>query len=329
MKKMMMKSVLLVLFAGMANGVVAQSSDHSVNRDDSKNQVILKLDWGVFTPKYYNTADLKSIDIEGKDVIVKHKDGDDVYTNRVTDMSFIKAVKPASPTKEDLFGTWEVRGQEEDGEMSISYTFTENALTISEEGMTPIVCTYTFKDGILTYTYPATEWSEAETYVKKVLLLYDKSILVLKSQPSDYESDIEEAETFFKEGKTPNISGVNFDGKWFNYHAGHKDEVRLGIWINGNNFDFIIGAWAARMKGTYTFEHGILSLHPTEYYVGRGPDDAGYGWIDPATLESPKWVQVEQFDFPIQPVPTTFVFIPNGDEIYGWFANLPCLYYRQ
>lgn len=324
----MMKLALLFLFTGMVNGVVAQNTDHSVSRDESKNQVMLQLDWDVPTYKYYNTDDLESIDINGQDVIVKHKDGDDVYTNRVTDISFFKAVKPVAPTKADLIGKWELRAQEEESEESFSYTFTENELIIEEFG-TPLVCDYSFNDGILTYTTPATEWSEPETFSKQVLLLYDKTVLVLKNKAFGEDNELEQAETFFKAGKEPNTSDANLDGKWFCYHGESKDEVRLGFWFNGNNFDCVIGAWSARMTGTYTYEKGILYLHPTEFYTGRESGEWGYGRVDPATLECSSWKQVEAFDFPVQPVPKTFVFIVNGDEIYGWYANLPCLYYRQ
>ena len=153
----------------------------------------------------------------------------------------------------------------------------------------------------------------------------------------DYEdSDIEEAEVYIKKGSNPDTSDANLDGKWFCYHRGSKGDVRCGLWINGNQAEFVIGAWATRMVGTYTYENGILYLHPTEYYFGRDPGDVGHGRVDPATLECSSWVKVSQNPGLIEELtgggrayPETFMFILNGDEAYSWYANLPCLYYKQ
>ena len=324
MKKMMMKPALLILLAGMANSVMAQNADHSVERDNTKNQVMLKLNKG--GDKYYNTADLQYIDIKDKDVIVRHNDGDDTYTNKVLDIAFFKADKPAALTKADLVGTWVVEAQEESGEEAFSYTFTADKLTAVEQGAELFTVPYTFEDGILSYTVPATEWSEACTETRSVSLLYDKSVLVMKYKPEEWETDegLEEAEVYINKEKQPDISGANLDGKWFCYHRGSKSEVRSGLWIEGDKAEFIIGAWATRMVGTYTYEKGILTLHPTDYYSGRSEYDWGYGRIDPATLECSQWDKIENPGFP-----ETFVFILNGEEAYSWYANLPCLYYKQ
>ena len=194
---------------------------------------------------------------------------------------------------------------------------------------------YTFEDGVLTYTVPATEWDDAYTVSQNVCLLYDNSVLVLKS-PIYEDSDIEEAEVYVKQGKSPNTSDAKLDGKWFCYHRGSKDEVRCGLWINGNKAEFVIGAWATRMVGPYTYENGILYLHPTEYYFGRDPGDVGHGRVDHATLECSSWVKVSKNPGLIEELtggggayPETFMFILNGDEAYSWYANLPCLYYKQ
>lgn len=333
MKKMILKSALLFLFAGMAHSVMAQNAAHAVDRDNMKNQVLLKMNKG--GDKYYNTEDLKSIDIEGQDVIVKHKSGDDVFTNMVLDMSFFKADKPAGPTKADLIGTWEVRAQEEHGEESFYITFTEDQLTVAEYGEVQYVAPYTFEDGVLTYTVPSLWGDDPYTEIKNVGLLCDKSVLVLKSQP--YEgSDIEEAEVWIKKDKSPDTSEAKLDGKWFCYHRGSKDEVRCGLWINGDKAEFVIGAWATRMVGPYTYENGVLTLHPTEYYWGRDRDDWGYGRIDPATLECSSWDRVSTNPGLIEELtggggayPETFVFFVNGDEAYGWYANQPCRFYKQ
>lgn len=313
---------ILFLLGGM-NCVMAQT-DHSVAKNTEQNQVQLTLTDGVV--KYYNTGDVQKIKFEEKQVKVVQSAGDDVYDNQVQDIAFFKAEKPAGMTKADLVGTWEVKAQEEGGEESFYITFTEDEIN----GFP-----YTLEDGVLTYTVPATEWDDAYTVTQTVSLLCDKSVLVLKSQIYE-ESDIEEAEVYFKQGKSPDTSDANLDGKWFCYHRGSKDEVRCGLWINGNKAEFIIGAWATRMVGTYTYENGILYLHPTEYYFGRLPTDWGYGYIDPATLECSNWMKVSKNPGLIEELtggggayPETFMFILNGDEAYSWYANLPCLYYKQ
>ena len=312
---------ILFLLGGMTYAMAQK--DHSVAKDTQKNQVQLTLTDGAV--KYYNTGDVQKIKFEEKQVKVVQTAGDDVYDNKVQDIAFFKAEKPAAPTKADLVGTWEVRAQEE-GEEPFYVTFTENEIN----GFP-----YTLEDGVLTYTVPATDWDEAYTVTQQVILLCDKSVLVLKSQIYE-ESDIEEAEVYIKQSKSPDTSDANLDGKWFCYHRGSKDEVRCGLWINGNKAEFIIGAWATRMVGTYTYENGILYLHPTEYYFGRLPTDWGYGYIDPATLECSNWMKVSKNPGLIEELtgggrafPETFMFILNGDEAYGWYANLPCLYYKQ
>ena len=316
---------ILFLLGGMTCAMAQR--DHSVAKDTQKNQVQLTLTDGAV--KYYNTGDVEKIKFEEKQVKVIQTVGDDVYDNQVQDIAFFKAEKPAAPTKADLVGTWEAKALEA-GEESFFVTFTESQLTIPG-----YVGPYTFEDGVLTYTVPATEWDDAYTVSQNVSLLYDNSVLVLKSQIYE-DSDIEEAEVYVKQGKSPNTSDAKLDGKWFCYHRGSKDEVRCGLWINGDKAEFIIGAWATRMVGPYTYENGILYLHPTEYYFGRDPGDWGYGRIDPATLECSRCEKVSQNPGLIDELtgggrafPETFIFFINGDEAYSWYANLPCLYYKQ
>lgn len=316
---------ILFLMGGMTCAMAQK--DHSVAKDTQKNQVQLTLTDGA--EKYYNTDDVQKIKFEEKQVKVVQPVGDDVYDNKVQGIAFFKAEKPAGPTKADLVGTWEAKALEA-GEESFFVTFTESQLTIPG-----YVGPYTFEDGVLTYTVPATEWDDAYTVSQNVCLLYDNSVLVLKS-PIYEDSDIEEAEVYVKQGKSPNTSDAKLDGKWFCYHRGSKDEVRCGLWINGNKAEFVIGAWATRMVGPYTYENGILYLHPTEYYFGRDPGDWGYGRIDPATLECSRWDKVSQNPGLIDELtgggrafPETFIFFINGDEAYSWYANMPCLYYKQ
>ena len=248
-------------------------------------------------------------------------------------LNMIIADKPAALTKADLIGTWEVKAQEESGENSFSYSFTEDNLTVEQQGDVLFTAPYTFEDGILTYTVPATEWSEAYTETRNVSMLYDKSVLVLKYQETiemmdenmePVETTVDQAEVYINKVKQPDTSGAKLDGKWFCYHRGDEAEVRSGLWIDGDKAEFVIGAWATRMVGTYTYSNGILTLKPTAYYSGRGEGGWGYGRIDPATLECSQWDPIENPDYP-----ETFVFILNGNEAYSWYANLPCVYYKQ
>lgn len=313
---------MLFLF-GMSSQVMAQN-DHSVAKDNQKNQAQLTLSNG--DVKYYNTEDVQSIDIKDKQVRVAQAAGNDVFDNQVTDISFFKAqASAAEVTKADLIGLWEVRGHEESGEEYFALRFTENEVTFYEYGEQQQTVPYTLENGVLTYMYPATEWSEAYTESKNVSLLYDKSVLLMKYIPDyfDIKDDIEMAEIWYKEGKNPDTSKEKLDGKWFCYHRDSREEVNNGLIIKGDKAEFIIGAWSTRMVGTYTYENGVLYLHPTEYYIGRDEGMWGYGYIDPATLESPVW-------YPTGPeFPETFMFIVNGDEAYGWYANQPRRYYRQ
>ena len=322
MKKIGFISAMLFLF-GMSSQVMAQN-DHSVAKDNQKNQAQLTLSNG--DVKYYNTEDVQSIDIKDKQVRVAQAAGNDVFDNQVTDISFFKAqASAAEVTKADLIGLWEVRGHEESGEEYFALRFTENEVTFYEYGEQQQTVPYTLENGVLTYMYPATEWSEAYTESKNVSLLYDKSVLLMKYIPDyfDIKDDIEMAEIWYKEGKNPDTSKDKLDGKWFCYHRDSREEVNNGLIIKGDKAEFIIGAWSTRMVGTYTYENGVLYLHPTEYYIGRDEDMWGYGYIDPATLESPVW-------YPTGPeFPETFMFIVNGDEAYGWYANQPRRYYRQ
>ena len=71
MKKNGLISVMLFLF-GMSSQVMAQN-DHSVAKDNQKNQAQLTLSNG--DVKYYNTEDVQSIDIKDKQVPIYRRQG--------------------------------------------------------------------------------------------------------------------------------------------------------------------------------------------------------------------------------------------------------------
>ena len=235
----------------------------------------------------------------------------------VSILNIIIANKQTAPTKADLIGSWEVKALDESSE-TFSITITDSKFSKTQGGEVQYEVPYTYENGTLTYTVPATEWSEAYTETRSVSLLCDKSALVMKYKPEEWETDegLEEAEVYINKVKQPDTSGANLDGKWFCHHGGHS-EVRTGLWINGNTAEFIIGAWSTRMVGTYTYSHGILTLKPDAYYSGRSEDGSGFGYgnIDPETLECSQWYQIENPGFP-----ETFVFILNGNEAYSWYA---------
>lgn len=312
MKNLIIKSTLLLLFVGMVNVVSAQT-DHSVEKDVTQNQVMLKIDDG--GEKYYNTAEVKSIDFEGYKITVRQDAGDDVYLNNVEDIVFFKADK--SVLNADLIGTWTWEGR--------SMTITKDEISYVEDGEELFKVPYTYEDGVLTYTQPASEGAAEETFKKSVKFLYDKNVMVLK-----YDNN---AEAFIKEGSNPVTPVENIRGTWL-WRFGDTEENRAGIMIYGDTIEFIITAWSLRYVGKYTYSGGILTMNITEIYSGRSEtgEGDGPGSIDPVTLESPQWYLLKEEDiknFGYDNIPMSFPFIVDGTEAYSSFANLPAIYHKQ
>ena len=240
----------------------------------------------------------------------------------VSILNIIIANKQTAPAKADLIGSWEIPDEQD-----VTITFTEDLLTQTHRGTVMYEVPYTFENGILTYTTPPPfEDMEPYTYIYNASLLYDKSVLAMKfTYDHTYNNrQVESVHLYMNKVKKPDTSGANLNGKWFCYRNGNTSEVQQGLWIDGDKAEFIIGAWSTRMVGTYTYSNGILTLKPTEYYSGRSEGEAGYGRINPATLECSQWDPIENPGFP-----ETFAFIIDGNEAYSWFANMPCLYYKQ
>lgn len=95
MMKHLYISALLLMVSVCAS---AQTGAKTVKRDGNQNQVVLSLTNGEV--KYYNTADLQSIDFNSGEVTFKHYAGNDSYKNMITGMRFLKSEK-ITPMSED------------------------------------------------------------------------------------------------------------------------------------------------------------------------------------------------------------------------------------
>jgi len=316
-----------IFLLGGVCGVMAQS-DHSVAKDTQKNQVLLTLTNG--EKKFYNTEDLQKIKFDNQIVKVIHKAGaEDDFNNLVQDIDFIKKEGAATPTKADLIGTWTAT--------EMSYTFTENEVTIIQYGEQYYKGPYTYENGVLTYQTAEDIENNTKT-TANVKLLYDNTVLVLKfavTDPYELESGIvERAELYFKDGKTPVTPKEDIQGKWFWYY-GNEKETRGGIKIDGDNIEFIITAWSLRFVGTYTYNGGILKIEAKEIYSGRSQTGEGFGpgGLNPETLECDNWFKltpevIEEGGYAYEDL-LTFPFISDGKVAYSSFAGLPAIYYKQ
>lgn len=97
MMKHLYFSVLLLMVSVCAS---AQTGANAVKRDGTQNQVVLSLTNGEV--KYYNTADLQSIDFNSGEVTFKHYAGNDTYKNMISGMRFLKSEKITPMSEDDL-----------------------------------------------------------------------------------------------------------------------------------------------------------------------------------------------------------------------------------
>ena len=187
--------------------------------------------------------------------------------------------------------------------------------------------TYTLKDNVLTFNY--TDDGKAVKATAKVTTLYQKQALVIKGNPDDGEgySIFEAAEVCFKDGKAPTTSVNDIQGNWY-WYTGKTKSVRAAMFICGNKFEVIIGAWGVKYVGTYTYEGGTMKLNITNGYTSRAPHTGyglGYGNMDPETLDA-TWYVLDQEHWVFE---NEIVFISAGSEAYGALANLPAVYYKE
>lgn len=226
---------------------------------------------------------------------------------------------PGTATASDLVGTWSQNGA--------TYVFTNSTLTINVDGRETFRGAYTYAGGKLTYTTESD--GQPYTTTAEVKLLYNKSVLVLKTVPDWAEnySLADVAEVLYKDGRAPVTPVADIQGTWYWYMQGDRSYIRTGLTITGNRFELIITPWAERHVGTFTYEGGVLHLTPTASYTARGENGQGFGegLLDPATLECSHWYDWGSFN-----IDPDMPFIASDDgEAYGTVANLPAVFIKQ
>ena len=96
---MMKRNTILSIWAGVMSltGATAMAQSYATAKDLTKNQVVVTLDDA--TKKYYNTADVTAIDMDGAIVKVALAADTDTYSGTVADVQFAKALtQPVSIT---------------------------------------------------------------------------------------------------------------------------------------------------------------------------------------------------------------------------------------
>ncbi|MBO4810104.1 MAG: hypothetical protein J5552_00900 [Prevotella sp.] len=222
----------------------------------------------------------------------------------------------------DLEGTWKSPFSEG------TYVFKGDKLTIDEYGQR-YDGTFTLKNDEITFTH--TTQGQQVTEKGKVILLYGKQVLVIKSTYENGAGNYDEtAEVLFKNGVAPKTLVSDIQGKWFWYMNGNKDEVRAAMIIKDNNFEMIIGAWGQKYTGTFTYTGGVMKLNITNGFTSREPGTgygSGYGNLNPATLEG-TWYELYKEHWTMEDGMQT-IFIAATTEAYGTIAGLPAVFYKQ
>jgi hypothetical protein len=227
-------------------------------------------------------------------------------------------------TVNDLIGTWTVNSSDN----SYVAIFTKDNVTLKENGEVQFSGNYSIANGVL--TIPGQNGMKFQSVPG---LLYGKSVLVLKQV---YESERGNTENLgfvlFKQGKTVTATSQDIQGFWCWYSDfGAEEIIRAAIKINGNNFELIITPWGQRYVGTYTYESGIIHFNVTAGFTSRDEhsgDGSLWGDMDPKTLEFDDWRTLDPDRWQIYAVSEN-PFIANGDEAYGFVANLPAIFTKK
>lgn len=223
-------------------------------------------------------------------------------------------------TVNDLIGTWTTNSTDN----SYVVTFTANEVTITENGQQTFSGNYAVENGVVKY---------AGNMESVPGLLYNKSVLVIKDVYTDERGRQENLGVIlFKQGKQVVTPKADIQGQWCWYSEFIDEEIiRTAIKFEGDNFELIITPWGERYVGTYVYEAGIIKLTVTAGYTSR-EEGTGYGelWgrMDPKTLECDDWRTLNQDHWHVDAVSHT-PFIANGDEAYGFIANLPALLQKK
>ena len=223
-------------------------------------------------------------------------------------------------TVDDLVGMWTVNSTDN----SYVAIFTEDEMTIEENGELMFSGKYSIKDGVV--TIPGNNDSEIQSVPG---LLYNKSVMVLKQI---YKSEGYNEEmlgwVLFKQGKTVTATSDDIQGLWCWYSDFGEDEIiRTAIKIDGDKFEVIITPWGERYVGTYSYQNGILHLNVTDAFTSREEHTGNgelWGRMDPKTLECDDWRVLDRENWHVDAVSEN-PFIANGDEAYGFVANIPCI----
>ncbi len=247
--------------------------------------------------------------------------GDDDDDNPATNQDTTKEDDSStnSITVDDLVGTWVIKGHD----YTKTCLFEKDSLKffpLYDNGKTETYA-YTLQGDQLTY-------GDREKTTWKLSLIRDKAVLVIYVQREDKSFEFESF--LYKNDKEINVASNELDGTWYWYMYEETKEIRVALTLSGNNFDMIITAWGQRYKGTFQYQNGYLVCNTTEGYTSR-EENTGEGWghedLDPFTLEA-TWRHLDMdswMTFPFNMMP----FVPNGQEAYGNFANVPGVFVKQ
>ena len=226
-------------------------------------------------------------------------------------------------TASDLIGTWSVNGID-NGYVA---TFTQDEVAIGLNGRLQFKGGYTVKDGVVKYTWNGDEFESVPG------LLYNKSVLVMKEIiKNGKESKEMLSMLLFKQGKTVNATSNDIQGFWCWYSAfGDQTIIRSAIKIEGSRFELIITPWGERYVGTYSYSGGILKLNVSKAYTSREEQTGNgelWGRMDPVTLECDDWGTLDEEYWHVDAV-SDGPFIANGNEAYGFVANLSAIFKKK
>ncbi len=220
----------------------------------------------------------------------------------------------------DLIGTWNIKHEYytqictiTDNKLTISNTWEESDPEIELDG------TYVLQDGKIIFTSTEEEASPIEI---NATLLYNKSVLVMKSEAEDWNYFTENL-VYFKNGEADVIGTEAIQGEWY-WYMGGRSYIRSAITFKDDTFDFIITPWAERYTGYVTYKHGYAYLSITKAYSCRTEEG---DLIDPETLEA-TWHEVGEDDWNSHAVGDVMElpFVTNGRVAYGALFNLKATY---
>jgi hypothetical protein len=223
-------------------------------------------------------------------------------------------------TIDDLIATWTTNSTDN----NYVVVFTKDQVTFKVDGAVDYQGSYTFNNNVVSIS------GENGNEIKSVPgLLYDKSVLVLKYiYKNDNGSEENLAFVLFKQGKTVTATVDDIQGFWCWYSDFGDDEIiRTAIKIDKNKFELTITPWGQRYTGTFTYKNGFIHLNTTNGFTSR-EEGTGYGelWgrMDPKTLECSDWRTLDKEYWTVDAVSDN-PFIANGDEAYGFVANIPSI----